>query len=191
MRIAEEFLARQKIEAPLLRIVDNGMILLKEKSGPPAWRMILITPKASSSGGPSLFRVQIMRPQRHNINRVHFDTLTTNEVEWDAYEEYFTNLINNPPGNMRIVKDNLEIALTLWEMFVYCHDAYLVSYASHPDLCTSIDNQSSMAERQVAYTKFSNYLQKMDPSLFDVWRKEILHYARIYCHWLSHWYVEQ
>ena len=193
--LAQEYLIRNKVDIPphcLIRHVDHGSVFMKsEKEGYLIWNILQIDYKPDPSH-PGIYDVKLVRPMHNAMSKLisrGFETLEQHSVAWDEYENHLyqwaLNKKHRKISGMRVVSDPTEVTLTAWEIFAYCCDSYLASYAHVDSLCSSLDLDNSLESRHNAYKEFSSYLANNNPSLWELWNRDISRLSRNYCEWLA------
>jgi hypothetical protein len=192
LSLAEEYLQRHNIEdVNYIKHIRSGTIFMREESNLGIeWGLTTINffdRRTDDTHGPGNYVIRHMRPihDGYQNRKGMFETIASTTLEWDQYEDYMWSLILRP-GRPRVMKDQKEVLLTAWEMFLYCCDSGLISYANNEIMYRTIDPEIPSSQRYSGFSTMKDQLQKTEPNFYDLWNKEFMQqHVKNNCQWLA------
>jgi len=192
MKLYREYLARHELaDIQVAQHVDQGTLFFRGQNadGNTIWRMLYIQFQCDHHH-PGTYRFSWMQPTHDGRGRQGVFSAIQNyddppQVEWDQYEDYIYGLVKKPPEGMKVVRNQAEIILCAWEMFVFAHDSELARYANKESLFRSLDTDLSIVDRHQSYQEIMFDIERNMSNYFSVWSRDMMNYIRKYCHWLA------
>jgi hypothetical protein len=104
----------------------------------------------------------------------------------DEYEDFFFDWCDNLKSVIPIT-DSEELILSIWEMFVFCHDDFFVKQSKQIKiiLFESLDKNNSMHDRNESRKKIIDFISTNYPKTLRIWNYEFLVCAENYSYWLA------
>lgn len=162
--ICESYYNRHKIPVPIVRHIDCGILFFKSKDFP-FWKIFTIYKQDALT---SLFDYMIFEDEvekRNQLELVLPASLNTvivrqEEISWDKYESFLINFKKNfGLDSFDVMKSQIEIDLFAWEVFVYCHEKFLIKEFLHLEkwLFASINPKNTS---DVRYDNYETFLRE-------------------------------
>lgn len=159
--ICESYYNRNKIPVPIVKHVDFGILFFNCKDFP-FWKIFTIYKQDALN---TLFDYVIFEDQikKRNSNEIReavcieTTVMRQQEVPWNQYENFIINFKKNfGLQSFDVMVSQREINLFAWEIFVYCHEKYLIKEFLHLEkwLFASINSKNSFDIRYDNYGKF-------------------------------------
>ncbi len=211
MQIIEEYLARHQLDVPLTKHVLSGFILERTSNEPQnyGWKLhhVYWTERQHTVGcylvAPYFPVYNVYSHDEYRYNNadhkipVYFkmdsdysysirqDSKNKPEIEWDHYENYFRENFSDVAD--RLVFDDKEATVFLWEVFVRAYDSFLAlnGFAESQDLIDSLDTQKTYQER---YNAYENFIKNVDVNkylAFKCWSNDLSNFLKKNCNWLK------
>jgi len=190
MRLNEEYLQRHNIVVPTIRHVSLGYLVLRYPGENFFdWDVVAIEWEEPTSH-VGTYHLKFFRPHKTDIDSNFLHQIGEDIVlRWDEYEDFMWTWSKSLQQGA-IISDPMQLVLTVWEMYVYSHDAYFADNYSHLSdlLFQSLDFNSSLAHRYDGYVRF---LKSVDTkrSPFSYWNEHLSRITKNYSSWLAKLHV--
>ncbi len=195
MLLQEEYLKRHRFTLPEVRhTLTTGSLILKAVQAEPQDRWVLVNIHwIDGSQHPGYYNVKIIKPIHNGCNSKElFVNLScyppTFVLSYEEMEQFFLEFATYSHGTLHAIHDVKESNLAAWEIFLYCFDSFLASYASYKlKSCieNSIDFDLSTEDRHVAYFEAINVLMTEQSPVFDKYSSLIHTFAQNQLNWLA------
>lgn len=196
MLLCEEYLKRHCLSVPFVKCQKKIYFYTRYfNSDVIEWNLFSIEWEPSLAYRGS-YTVKIYKPivsTRYNysnekiLEKVQLEEIIEPfKLKQDEYEDYMYKIVSSHTNKNIIVCGNLEIKLTLWEMFVYSNNCYFNLNYKHLSnyLFQSLDFTSSKEIRYAGYKNFINHLDEKN-ELHCLWEAELEDHLSNYCYWLE------
>ena len=179
MYLCEEYMLRHSIQIPYAKLVDFGATFIKRGD---CWNILTICWKDPTTH-PGYYLVRVVKPihNGYKADRLFEPVEPDEQVNLEEYEDHFCQWAANFPG--KIARDE-EIKIAAWEIFLYCYDSLLVSYARMEELLATIDSDALFADRLKAVDNTMTKLYDRQPRIVENWSLHMRKYIDHYNHWL-------
>lgn len=196
-----EYFKRHNINVPLVQHCTSGTIVLKSKIPYNEYRWVIFDCDWILDSHHGVYQFKYRMPNHDAYQRGLFFkkvqpygnsdwNLGSQQVVgqyWDEYEEYILRWVDRTREIYSPIIDNKDIILSLWEMFVYCYDGWIINQNGYfKDLIfKSVDLEVSQNNRYVAYQDTLKFFTEHFPAILKVWRTEFLPTSSRYANWLA------
>jgi hypothetical protein len=194
MNLCEEYFLRHGINIKWAKHVNRGVLFHRiEVENRIFWHVLDITYQQDSSH-PGKYLVELLSPVHdalsqglHSLKgRNMFDRIDAVDVEWDEYEEFWPKWFDKTfERKSSIVKDNLHVFLTAWEIYCYCYDSEMAKFSEQESLHKSLSLSLPPMERLNGCMDILAFLNERNGSLLNVWNKNMIPWMGKYCFWLA------
>jgi hypothetical protein len=190
MRLYEEYFKRNSIAVPIVKPINAGTIITRNKSTVTEWTLLHISLKQRDHH-PDFYNCKLYRPIHNGDgSKKQFSIESEKILEVNEWEDYLIDFVKN--NKEKIIKTETEATIALWEMFIYIFDtsfAGFINISKQEDmLFKTINQELTFKERSKAIIEIVGYLEKhYDYSyLASTWKSNFNEpYIRSYCGWIS------
>lgn len=185
MKLYEEYLARHRLEVPVISHCTTGSVFLRTgmMAFPYSFLKIFWVENSRGPGNYVITHVHPIRDGFYEKGQI-FERISSVNLYWDQYEDYLLEWADNCVG--RPVRSDVSF-FAAWEMFVYIFDSW---FKNQPQILKTVlfetlDEDNSHNVRMQSYKEICNYMAVHTPAILKVWREEILIWVGCYSGWLS------
>ncbi len=157
-------------------------------------RWLIVTMSWREAGNhPGSYDTQFLLPIHNGYKSGNYFTSfrsypSTLNLQYEVFEPFFLDF-SQSHGKLQAISDAREVALTSWEIFLYCYDGYLAAKQSSPALresiAKSIDFEAPFLERFFSYGEAVDRLMTEQRPVFDRYETCIHIHAKRPLSWLA------
>lgn len=199
MRLIEEYLARHNItNVPLAHHCSNGTLLL-EASDEKLWnsRWILLSIEwVEDDFRPGKYKIEISTPVHDSYVEdfcekslfLKQQKIVPSHIKWQDYEDFIFEWVKSFKG-FRPIREQRDIVLTAWEMFVFMYDGWFIKQSSElkQKLFETLDKEIPYETRYSNYQDVAVFLSFHHPSVMRCWKYDVLAVVlQNHADWLAH-----
>lgn len=193
MRLYEEYFKRHSIsDVPMVHHCSSGSLILKTTDYS-VWEtnwVVISIHWMNDDYHPGRYCITVKTPIHNGFSNDRynkfFSFLTYVKKNSDEYENFFFDWCDSLKSIVPIT-DPEELILSIWEMFVFCHDDLFVKQSQQIKriLFESLDKNNSMHDRNESRKKIIDFISTNYPKTLKSWNYEFLVCAENYSHWLA------
>jgi hypothetical protein len=185
MKLHEEYIARHGLKMPMINHCARGSLFFHPPDPTIYPYSFLKIFWLENSRGPGSYAITHISPVHNGFYEEGkiLNIISSKNLYWDQYEDYFINLITNPIGRPISSVNSLFAA---WEMFVYIFDSWFKnqSQSIKSVLFHTLDKDNSYDIRIQNYNLICSYMAIHSPTILKLWKEEILIWVSCYSDWL-------
>jgi len=182
MDLQEEYVARRKVNASVIKYVDRANLILKSKSKDGEWAWLHVNIAAAGdnnhpqkfnfvvSANPTLYTTQDFQ---HFTN--HSKVLKEHTWEWDQYEHGLLEWVKEHAGKY-VAITSCDAVFVAWEMFTTNYDTWIANflpYRIQEQVFVSLNDEKAeltRPQRIAAIRDVEEFIKEKYERVFLSWR---------------------